>query len=66
MLIRRVAKHWQRERRLGHEEIAGLRLEVRAGRVGPALVIPGNDDPSALVFDDELRAAEHMAGGHEA
>ena len=64
MLIRRVAKHRQGERRLGHEDIAGLRLEGRAGWVGPALVIPGNDDPSALVFDDELRAAQDVPGRH--
>jgi hypothetical protein len=61
-----VAEHRQCEGRLGDEQIAGLRLEPRAGRVGPALVIAGNDDPNAFVFNDQLGAAEHMPGRHEA
>src|ERR1700731_2640154 len=65
VLVRRMAEYRQRKCRLGDEQIAALRLEWRAGRVGAALVIAGNDHPAALVFDDELRAAEHMPRWHE-
>src|SRR3546814_15436795 len=36
-------------------------LEACAGRVGPPLVIAGHDDPFALLFHQNLRAAEHMS-----
>ena len=45
--------------------VAAAGLKRRAGRVGPALVIAGNDDPAAAVFEHDLGAAEHMAGGHQ-
>ncbi len=63
--VRRMAKHRQPERRLGHKDIAGLRLERRAGRVGPSLVIARHDDTLAAIVDDHLRAAQHMPGRFE-
>ena len=44
----------------------GHRLERRAGRVGAALVVAGDDDPLALVLEHDLRRAEDVAGGDEA
>ena len=52
--------------RLGDEDIASAGLERRAGRVRPALVVAGNHDPGAAVFEHDLGAAEHVAGRHEA
>ena len=63
--VRRVAKHGQAEGRLGDEQVATLRLERWAGRVGAALEVAGDDDPAAAVFDDQLGAAEHMSGRHQ-
>ena len=60
-----MAEHRQGEGGLGDEQIAGHELEGRAGRVGAALIVAGDDDAAALPFDHHLRAAEHMAGGHE-
>src|SRR5205085_4089284 len=51
--------------RLGDEEIAVARLEGRACRVRPALVVAGDDDPRATVVEHDLRAAQHVAGGRE-
>src|SRR5260370_22046923 len=64
--VRRVAEDRQPEGRLGDEEVAGLRLEAGAGRVGPALVVARDHDPAAAMLDDCLRAAEDMAGRDEA
>ena len=60
-----MAKDRQPERRLGDEDVAALRLERRAGRIGPALVVAGDDDARALMLEHHLGAAEHMAGGDE-
>src|SRR3546814_17997908 len=48
------------------EDIARHDFEARACRVGPALVIAGDDDPLAGIFHQDLRAAEHMPRGMEA
>ena len=61
-----MAEDRQSEGRLGDEEIAVARLEGRAGRVRPALVVAGDDDPRAAVVEHDLRAAQHVAGGEEA
>ena len=63
--VRGVAEDRQSEGRLGDEQIAVLRLEGRAGRVRAPLVIAGDDDAVALVFDNELGAAEDMPRRHE-
>src|SRR3546814_13575949 len=63
---RRMAEYRQAEGRLGDENVARHDLEARAGRVGPPLVIAGDDDPLALIFHQDLRAAEHMPRGMEA
>src|SRR3546814_19655744 len=52
--------------RLGEEDIAGNRLERRAGGVVPALVVAGHHRPFAPIFQHDLRGAEHMARRHEA
>src|SRR3546814_17030416 len=52
--------------RLGDEDIAGNRLERRAGGVVPALVVAGHHRPFAPIFQHDLRGAEHMARRHEA
>ena len=60
-----MAEHWEREGRLGHEEIARDDLEGRIGRVGASLVVARYDDARALPLDQHLRAAEHMSGGEQ-
>src|SRR3546814_18400216 len=52
--------------RLGDEDIAGNRLERRAGGVVPALVVAGHHRPFAPIFQHDLRGAEHMARRPEA
>src|SRR5260221_385882 len=61
-----MAEYRQPEGRLGDEDIAALRLEGRAGRVGPALVVAGDDDAAPAILEHDLRAAEHMTGRREA
>ena len=61
-----MAEDRQAERRLGDEDVARHRLERRAGRIGPALVIARDDDPLAFDNRDDLGRAEHVAGGDEA
>ena len=63
--IVRVAEHRQGEGRLGHEDVAGDRLEGRAGRVAAALVVAGNDDALAGMLQHDLGRAEDMAGRHQ-
>ena len=60
-----MAEHRQAEGRLGDEDIAGHRLERRAGRVGAALVVARDDDAQAACLHHDLRGAEHMAGRME-
>ena len=59
---RRMAEHRQGEGRLGDEDLAGLGLEGGAGRIGPALVVAGDDDGQPLPGDRRLGRAQHMAG----
>src|SRR3546814_11528109 len=54
----RMAEHRQAEGRLGDEDVARDDFERRAGRVGAALVVAGDDDPFATIFHRDLRAAE--------
>ncbi len=61
-----MAEDGQAERRLGDEDVAGHRLERRAGRIGPALVVARDDDPLAGMLEHDLGRAEDMAGGDEA
>ncbi len=63
--VGRMAEDRQSEGRLGDEEIAVARLEGRASRVSPALVVARDDDPRAAVVEHDLRAAQHVAGGEE-
>ena len=57
-----MLEHWQRESRLGHEEIARHGLERRAGRVGAALIVAGDDRAGPFPLDQDLRAAKHVTG----
>src|ERR1700730_2567682 len=61
-----IAEDRQSEGSLRDEEIAVARLEGRASRVRPALVVAGDDDPRAAVVEHDLRAAQHVTGGNEA
>ncbi len=58
----RMVEDRQAEGRLGDEDIAGDRHEGRAGGIGAALVIAGNDDAQPILFDGDLGRTEHMAG----
>ncbi len=60
-----MLEHRQCESRLGDKEIARDKLERGACRVGAPLVVAGYDSPGALVLDQDLGAAEHMAGREE-
>ena len=60
-----MAEHRQRKGRLGHEHVAGDRLEGRAGRVAAALVVARHDDALAGILQHDLGRAEDMAGRHE-
>src|SRR5580692_8839469 len=64
--VGRMAEDRQSEGSLRDEEIAVARLEGRASRVRPALVVAGDDDPRAAVVEHDLRAAQHVTGGDEA
>jgi hypothetical protein len=61
-----MVEHGQGEGRLGDEHVARHRLEGRAGRIGAALVVAGDDDALALVLEHSLCGAEDVTGGHEA
>src|SRR5690606_29526930 len=63
--IRFMAKNRKAEGRLGDEEIAGHGLERRAGRIGPSLVVAGDDGTLPAIVEDDLGAAEDMSGGNE-
>ncbi len=60
-----VAEDGQRERRFGDEDVARHEFERRARRIARALVVAGDDGAPACPFDDDLRRAENMTGGHE-
>ncbi len=60
-----MAKHRQAEGRLGDEDIAGNRLERRAGRIAPTLVVAGNNDGQALPADHHLGAPQDMTRGNQ-
>src|SRR4029079_5068487 len=66
-LVFRVAmpEHRKREGRLGDEEVARNELKRRASWVARALIVSGDDGVHALIVDHHLRAAEHVACGHE-
>ena len=61
----RMAKNRQAKRGLGDEDVARRDHERRAGRVRAAFVIARHDHSLAIVFEDDLRGAEHMAGWDE-
>jgi hypothetical protein len=61
-----MMEHRQGECRLGDEDVAGHRLEGRAGRVGPALEIARHDDALAFVCKHCLRRSQDVAGRREA
>jgi hypothetical protein len=46
-----VTEHGKPEGRLSDEDIAFYRLEWGAGRIGAALVIAGDDDRLAAIFE---------------
>ena len=58
----RMLKDRQAEGRLGHKQIAGHQFEGLGGAVGIGLVVAGDDGASPLIFDQNLRTAENMAG----
>ena len=60
-----MAEHRQAEGGLGDEDVAGDRLERRAGGVAPALVIPRDHHGQAARPDHDLGRAQHVAGGNE-
>src|SRR5690349_16124458 len=64
-LVRRMAEYRQAEGRFGNEDIAGNRLERRAGRIGAALVVARCHDPAATVFQHRLSTAKDMTGRGE-
>src|SRR5687768_6854494 len=61
----RVAENGQAERRLCNEDIARHRLERSARRVLSPLVIAGDHDPLARMFEDDLGRSENVTGWHE-
>ncbi len=62
---RGMAEQWQAEGRLGDEDVARGHFERRAGRVRAPLVVAGDHHPLAGMLEQDLRAAEHVAGGDE-
>src|SRR6266851_1873226 len=64
--VGRVAENRQPEGRLGDEQIAALRLEAGAGRVGAALIVARDHDAAAAIVDYRLGAAEDVAGRRQA
>src|SRR5205807_9524879 len=65
MPVRRMAEDGQPEGCLSDEDVARTGLEGRAGRIRPALVITGNDNPCAAIIEHDLGAAEYMPGRQE-
>ena len=65
LLDRRMAEHRQAEGRFGDEYVARRHFEWRTGGIGPPLVVAGHHHPFAGVLEQDLRRAEHVAGGHE-
>ena len=65
-LGRLVAEHGQRERRLGDEHVARHDFEGRAGRIGCALVVAGDDGALAVPVEHDLRRAEDVPGRRQA
>ena len=63
-LDRRMAEDRQAEGGLGDEYVAGDDFERRAGRIGAALVVAGDDHALARMFEQDLRAAQNMARRH--
>ena len=61
-----MAEDRQPECRLGDEDVAGERLEGRAGWVAAILVIARGNDAQPFRFDRDLRRTEHVAGGMKA
>ena len=61
----RVLEHRQPEGRLGHEKIAGHKLERLRRAVGMGLVVASDDRDPALIGKPDLRAAKDMAGGKQ-
>ncbi len=55
----------QAERRFGDENIARHGLEARARRVRAPLVIARHHNALTRIFEQYLRRAEYMTGGHE-
>jgi hypothetical protein len=64
-LGRFVAKDGKREGRLGDEHVARHDLERRAGRVGGALVVAGDNGALAVPVEHHLRGAEDVPSGRE-
>src|SRR6516225_9287752 len=60
-----MAEDRQAKGRLSDKQIAVLRLERRAGRIGPALVVARNHNPAAAVVEHDLGAAEYMTRRHQ-
>ena len=53
----------QAERGLGDENVAGLRLEGRAGGITPALVVSRDDHAGPRMFEHDLGGSQHVPGG---
>src|SRR4029078_11672853 len=66
-LVFRVAmpEHRKREGRLADEEASRHALTRPASWVARGLIVPGDEGARALIVDHLLRAAEHVACGHE-
>ena len=63
-LVHRIGmtEHGQPECRLADENIAGERLEGNAGRIGLALIVPGDHGSRQRAANKDLSGAKHMAG----
>ncbi len=64
--VGREAEHRQAEGGLGDEHLAGHRLEGRAGRVAPSLVVSRDHHGQAGVAHHRLGRAQDVAGGRQA
>ena len=65
LLGRLMPEDRQAESRLGNKEIASDEFEGRAGRIGTALVVAGNDGARALPFKHDLGRAQYVAGRNQ-